>query len=181
MHRSYFDGTPYHLRKHRSNNYYVVDGEVRANGLDFDTGITVSNGGWNAPVGDLVRYMSFLVGSLADSDAGGVLARSSLEEMWKPEVDIGDEGGLHQSMGLTFFLLEHQGRTFVGHTGGQKGFISFFYVHPESRTASLAAFNTLGISTDGAPKPDTRRVLADLRERLFDRVFPLFVEAPRNR
>jgi CubicO group peptidase (beta-lactamase class C family) len=53
MRRSYFDGTPWHLLPYRSNNYQVVAGLPVANGLDFNTGITVSNGGLYAPVGDL--------------------------------------------------------------------------------------------------------------------------------
>ena len=49
MSASYFDLTPYHLLAQRSNNYDVTAGVPAANGLDFDTGITVSNGGLNAP------------------------------------------------------------------------------------------------------------------------------------
>ncbi len=45
MHQSYFDRTPRHLLPFRSNNYTVRDRAPRANGLDFDTGITVSNSG----------------------------------------------------------------------------------------------------------------------------------------
>ncbi|NNF27412.1 MAG: beta-lactamase family protein, partial [Gemmatimonadetes bacterium] len=45
MSRAYFDVTPYHLVDHRSNNYFVQEGRAEAQGLDFDTGITVSNGG----------------------------------------------------------------------------------------------------------------------------------------
>src|SRR5437660_1274369 len=57
MTHSYFDLTPYHLLPDRSNNYEVRDGKAVANGLDFDTGITVSNGGLNAPLTDMVKYL----------------------------------------------------------------------------------------------------------------------------
>ncbi len=95
MHRSYFDYTPYHLLPYRSNNYSVTGGVPTANGLDFDTGITVSNGGLNAPLGDMALYLAFL------TDAGTleqkarydqVLGRASLEEMWVEEVPVGDTG-----------------------------------------------------------------------------------------
>ena len=179
MHRSYFDNTPYHLISHRSNNYYVTDGEVRADGLDFNTGITVSNGGLNAPIGDMMRYLGFLVGDRErQGEYDAVLKRSSLEEMWQARQDIDvDESGTTHSMGLTFFLLDHNGRRFVGHTGGQKAFVSFFYVDPETRTGAIAAFNTLGlVSESGAPaRPDTRGVLAMVRTQLFETVFPMFV------
>jgi Beta-lactamase class C and other penicillin binding proteins len=45
MTHSYFDVTPYHLLRNRSNGYEVQDGKATAVGLDFDTGITTSNSG----------------------------------------------------------------------------------------------------------------------------------------
>ena len=48
-------------------------------------GITVSNGGLNAPLGDMARYLAFLLAAVPpDSDAANVLARGSLEQMWQP-------------------------------------------------------------------------------------------------
>src|SRR3954453_2865472 len=49
---SYFGATPYYLAADRSNNYTVhrdSTGAVveKANGRDFDPGITIPNGGWN--------------------------------------------------------------------------------------------------------------------------------------
>jgi len=104
MRASYFDLTPYHLLRHRSNNYDVVEGKPRANGLDFDTGITVSNGGLNAPLPDMIRYLQFLVGAPGVPEAArAVLSRSSLEEMWRPVLPTG--GGEHGgSVGLAFSL-----------------------------------------------------------------------------
>ncbi len=63
--RSYFGGTPYYLAEHRSNNYYVTRDSggrqwVRANGRDFDPGITIPNGGWNSPLGDVAKWVAFL-------------------------------------------------------------------------------------------------------------------------
>src|ERR1051326_1115279 len=59
MTHSYFDVSPYHLVADRSNNYEVEAGKVTANGLDFDTGITVSNGGLNAPITDMAKTVAF--------------------------------------------------------------------------------------------------------------------------
>ena len=177
MHWSYFDYTPNHLRPHRSNNYYVRDGVVKANGLDFDTGITVSNGGLNAPLRDLARYLAFLVDAGSQVEQARyrqVLARASLEEMWVAEVPVGRSRGITESMALTYFLEEHEGVTYVGHTGSQKAFQAFIYVDPATGTGAIAAFNTLGVQGEGPPRPATRQILYRLRERMFAEIFPLF-------
>ena len=173
MTRSYFDNTPYYLMEHRSNNYFVTDGHVQENGLDFNTGITVSNGGLNAPVGDMIKYMAFLSGA-ADNDF--VLSRTSLQEMWEESNFIEEDNDTRHYMGLNFFLLDHLGQRYVGHTGGQQGFVSFFYIDPATHTGAIAAFNTLGLrgNSDGPPRPNTRRVLSELRELVFHYIIPLF-------
>jgi CubicO group peptidase (beta-lactamase class C family) len=149
---SYFGTTPYWLANSRSNNYTVTRDSatgrtfVRDNGRDFDPGITIPNGGWNAPLDDLASYLAFL------TDATGgerdrapryaqVLGRSSLEEMWRSRFAV-DSVPRPDSVGLSFFLRNHGGRRFVGHAGWQAGFRSFFYIDPEARTGIVAAFNT---------------------------------------
>jgi CubicO group peptidase (beta-lactamase class C family) len=177
MHRSYFDFTPVHLLQDRSNNYAVRDGVPYPNGLDFDTGITVSNGGLNAPLGDMARYLTFLMASGSEEERTlheTVLRRSSLEEMWVEEVPIQDAGGLRESMALTFFLEEFGGTRFVGHTGSQKAFFSFIYIDPETKTGAIAAFNSNGVAGDDPARPATRTILNRLREEMFSSLFPLF-------
>jgi CubicO group peptidase (beta-lactamase class C family) len=176
MSASYFDRTPYHLLPFRSNNYDVKDGRPVANGLDFDTGITVSNGGLNAPVGDMVKFLQFLVGAPGlSADARNVLARTSLEEMWRPVIAT-DDGG---AIGLIFFLSEAGGARLVGHTGSQRAFRSFFWIQPESQTGVIAVFNTAPADdprnpTDAGPgKPNIRALFDGLRQRLGP-VFSLY-------
>lgn len=174
MFQSYYDHTPYHLLKNRSNNYYVREGKPVANGLDFDTGITVSNGGLNAPFGDMVRYLNFLMGTGdAQQQAvyNDVLARTSLEEMWEARHEVAQRGPFLESVALQFHTMEREGFRVVGHTGSQKAFRVFFYVDPLSRTGALAAFNTVGW---GEEKPDAEALRYDLRTQLFESVFPLF-------
>src|SRR5215207_314235 len=87
MHRSYFDATPYHLLKHRSHSYYIENGKRAEARFDANTGITVSNSGLNSPISDMAKYLNFLVGDPSRSPAyDGILKRSSLEEMWQPQV-----------------------------------------------------------------------------------------------
>ena len=175
MRRAYFDGTPWHLLEHRANHYLVRDGVPEAGGVDFNTGITVSNGGLNAPVGDLLRYMAFLTGRPArdgptGADFEAVLARSSLVEMWEPVVPIGDNPMGDASMGLSYFLHDGPGGRIVGHTGTQRAFYSFFYVDPGSGAAVVAAFNTGGV---GGGEPDTNRLRVEISARVVNELFPL--------
>jgi CubicO group peptidase (beta-lactamase class C family) len=188
MYRSYFDVTPYHLLPFRSDNYTVRGGERIANGLDFDTGITTSNGGLNAPVTDMAEYLAFLVGDgskRAEYDV--VLRRSSLEEMWRVVLPVTPEGaepaaaypgapqagaGMRESIGLSFFVLDRGPLHVIGHTGSQKAFQSFFYVDPATGAAAIAAFNTDRATPQD--RPDMRAVLYGIRGDVFDRLFPLF-------
>jgi CubicO group peptidase (beta-lactamase class C family) len=150
---SYFRGTPYYLAAHRSHNYYVRKDSGGAerlidNGADFDPGITTPNGGWNSPLGDLVKYTAFLTNVVLPGTSRErydvVLKRASLEEMWKPVKPMSQsyESAPNQWMGLSFFILDRAGTTILGHTGSQAGFRSFLYFNPATSAAVIAAFNT---------------------------------------
>ena len=172
MRHAYFDATPWHLLPHRSNHYFIRDGRPEAGGLDFNTGITVSNGGLNAPIPDMARYLAFLMGSPPDGvDGESILSRSSLEEMWRTVVPIGDSPLGTESMGLSFFLYDRVGGKLVGHTGTQKAFYSFFILDPQAKVAAIAAFNSVGV---GGARPRTDGLRVELRKMLVDRVFPLY-------
>ncbi|WP_157995561.1 serine hydrolase domain-containing protein [Peristeroidobacter soli] len=158
MNRSYFGTTPHYLAKHRSNNYTIrtaADGRPirQANGRDFDPGITNPNGGWNAPLDDVARYLCFLTGA-ATIEPGGqrlheiVLARTTLEEMWQPQLPIPSSQGRagEDHIGLSFFIKQRGELRIIGHTGSQAGFHSFLYFNPATRTGVIAAFNTDNVS-----------------------------------
>jgi len=174
MSRSYFDLTPYHLLADRSNNYEVKEGRTEANGLDFDTGITTSNGGLNAPLTDMARYFGFLLGR--GPGATGplqVLERSSLEEMWRPVLPTSGEAS-GDSIGLSFFIDHTGDATLIGHTGSQRGFRAFFYLHPETGAAVVAAFNTAAADERPGNHPDIAALREGIIARLVTGVLPLF-------
>ena len=161
MTRSYFGATPYHLARWRSNNYALKrdsTGErIVANGRDFDPGITIPNGGWNAPLADVVTWIGFLTGAPSGDTAlarrhDGVLSRRTIAEMWRPVVALPAGDDLGAAAGLSFFLFPSGTDTLVGHTGEQAGFRSFFYLNPRTRTAVIAAFNTVN---DARPAAST--------------------------
>ncbi|MGH7498728.1 MAG: serine hydrolase domain-containing protein [Gemmatimonadales bacterium] len=170
--RSYFGTTPYHLARWRSNNYTVVADSVggqrvAANGRDFDPGITIPNGGWNAPLTDLAAYVTFLTGTTHGDTATAriydtVLSRRSLEEMWRTVVKVDPAEGLGDAVGLSFFLFpQGGGTTLVGHTGEQAGFRSFFYLNPRTRVAVIGAVNT---TNDARPDASAAAWIAITRD-----------------
>ncbi len=179
MYRSYFDATPYHLLKHRSPSYWQDEaGKLTPAIFDVNTGITVSNGGLNAPFTDFVKYVDFLIGN-PDKQAvyDGVLKRSTLEEMFGPRIDIpaedfekaypGDNRKDH--MGFTYFVEDNFGKRFIGHSGGQNAFVTHFYYLPEAGAAYIVGYNTTG--------PKTKALDVRIKEHLFRNVFPLLRKA----
>lgn len=143
--QSYFRTTPYYLAAHRSHNYSVVRDSttqtlrVIDNGADFDPGITIPNGGWNASLSELARYTTFLTNG---NDI--VLKRSTLEEMWQPVKPMaeGYQATSNQWMGMSFFINGEGEHRVLGHTGHQAGFGAFYYFNPRTRMAVIGSYNT---------------------------------------
>ncbi len=157
MYRSYFDATPYHLLKYRSHSYYIENGKRTEGHFDANTGITVSNSGLNSPLPDMIKYLNFLVGDAKMHEVyDGVLKRSSLEEMWQPqlptEADANGNKGFTTDIGLIFFLDKKLGPTHLGHGGDQNGFISYIDFEPSKREASIIVFNTNVIYPENTPQ-----------------------------
>jgi CubicO group peptidase (beta-lactamase class C family) len=168
MTRSFFDRAPYHLVAHRSHSYVRSDDGITEQRFDFDTGITVSNGGLNAPLDDMAKWLTFLI---VGNDA--ILKRSSVDEMFTPQIRAHDgEGGSGSDVqaGLSTFIERHGGVELVGHSGDQNGFISHLYVHRPSRSGYIVSFNTdTGSKRDA--KRTTRAVDDDLRDVIVRELF----------
>lgn len=164
MHHSYFDETPPHLSDYRSNSYTLYDGEPQANGPDFHTGITISNSGLNAPIRDMVNYLSFLTGSVDNAE---ILSRSSLEEMWNVRYDSSNTRDQLDSIGLGFFTDEVNGHKVIGHTGTQWSHYSYFYVQPETGRAVIGVTNT----DSDDDHPDLFEIRDDLANHIFRNLF----------
>lgn len=166
MHESYFDRTPPHLLRHRAHSYYIREGKRVAAPFDVDTGVTVSNGGLNAPLPDMAKYVAFLLGDPGRrQDYDLVLKRSSLEEMWHPQIAAGEDftqGRMAETTqsGLSFFIDEDRGMRFVGHNGDQNGFRAYLSLCPDQRAGTLLAFNT---ETRGVENSPANRQTAESR------------------
>lgn len=177
MHASYFDRTPPHLLRHRSRSYYIRDGKRVAAQFDVDTGVTVSNGGLNAPMPDMAKYVAFLLGDPARAaEYDLVLRRASLEEMWRPQIDAGEDftqGRMAETTkaGLSFFLDRGKGGVrFVGHNGDQNGFRAYLSLCPDQRAGSLLAFNTetRGVRNDASNRETAESRIALAADKLCE-------------
>ena len=169
MHETFFDRAPYYLLPYRSHSYFREDTGLREARFDFDTGITVSNGGLNAPFGDMARYVAFLLGDPARPEYETVLKRRSLEEMWTPQIRAAaGEGtsGAESQAALSFFVEQYGSVRLIGHSGDQNGFISHLYLHLPTRTAWVVSFNT--DTRAGGSRPSTRDADARLRDLILD-------------
>lgn len=171
---SFVNGTPYYLAADRSNNYYVKRDSatkaprVVANTRDFDPGVTIPNGGWNAPMGDLMTYVGFLTNATNGDGKKQqlfdvVLSRKSLEEMWTAVVSLQATQPRDGSMGFSFFLYDAGPERIIGHTGTQAGFRSFLYFNPRTKRAVISVFNT----TSQVPLPDAAASLREMNAAVF--------------
>jgi CubicO group peptidase (beta-lactamase class C family) len=84
-----------------------------------------------------------------------VLKRSSLEEMWQPQVktdvDANGNHGFTTDIGLIYFLNRTEKETLLGHGGDQNGFLSYIDFDPKKRTASIIVVNTTVVLPENAP------------------------------
>lgn len=198
MYHSYFDTTPPYLLSRRSQSYYIENGKRTTGRFDANTGITVSNSGLNSPISDMVKYLNFLIGgspsarggvapASGDGVVGGgqnvrtasgsdrvpydaILKRSSLEEMWRPQlptqVDANGNSGFTTDIGLIFFLDTTLAPRHMGHGGDQNGFISYIDFDPDKHEASVIVFNTNVIYPPNTPpeKDVVSRLRRDVRK-----------------
>jgi CubicO group peptidase (beta-lactamase class C family) len=165
MHSSFFDRAPYYLLPQRSHSYFRDEQGLRPARFDFDTGITVSNGGLNSPLTDMAKYLAFLTGSPANDV---VLTRSSLEEMWTPQIRATEGEGVNGAdsfAALSFFVEKYRPEVeLIGHSGDQNGFISHLYLHVPSRTAWVVSMNTDTTRSKDGSRPSSRDVDAVVRQ-----------------
>lgn len=168
MHRSYFDKAPYHLLPNLVQSYYLQDdGSYEKARFNLDTGITVSNGGLNAPLPDMLIFLNFLLGNADPKVYRHVLEKPSIEEMFEPQIAIAPDADNRENvsadqMGLTFFATRVNGTDLISHSGSQNGFISHIYLAPEKNMAYAVAYNTMG---------ETRTLDREIKEYIIGNIF----------
>lgn len=83
---------------------------------------------------------------LADPDPQ-VLSPDTVDEMCQPH-GFADPHGWTAAYGLGFQIVRHEGRTWVGHTGGLPGSITGFFTDRDTGTTGIACMNA---SVAGSP------------------------------
>jgi CubicO group peptidase (beta-lactamase class C family) len=176
MTHSYYDRSPATLLPYRSHSWDRKDGKLTEDEFDFDSGITRSNGGLNAPLPDMVRYLRFLMGDPEhQTEYDRILRRSSLEEMWRPilpvtpDDDFPSRPGAKDEVAASFFVHTDRGVRLIGHPGWQNGFRSQMNFDPIARRGYLAVYNT---DAQDAVQ-NTRQFNIELRDYLIDHFFTL--------
>jgi CubicO group peptidase (beta-lactamase class C family) len=174
MTHSYYDRSPATLLSYRSHSWDRKDGKLTEDPFDFDTGITRSNGGLNAPLSDMLRYLRFLLGDPAhQAEYDRILKRSSLEEMWRPilavpaDDDFPSRAGATDEVAASFFIHTDRGIRLIGHSGWQNGFRSQMNFDPTTRRGYLVVYNT--DATDATK--NTRSFNIQLRDYIIDHFF----------
>jgi CubicO group peptidase (beta-lactamase class C family) len=96
----------------------------------FDLG-TIPAGNLYSTVDDLAKFAIALM-----SDGGGIISKSSLEEMWRPQFTE-DSGGF----GLGFMISKFGDHRMVSHNGAVYGHSTAFMVLPEAKLAVTVVAN----------------------------------------
>ena len=174
MTHSYYDRSPATLLSYRSHSWDLKNGKLTEDEFNFDTGITRSNGGLNAPLPDMVHYLRFLLSDpLHPAEYDRILKRSSLEEMWRPihfvppDDDFPSRAGAKDEVAASFFVHTDKGVRLIGHPGWQNGFRSQLNFDPVARRGYLVVYNTDAQDAN----QNTRRFNIELRDYLIDHFF----------
>ena len=96
--------------------------------------------------------------------------------MRKPVALVATVGGDRVDMRPRFDTQRRRQRSRLRHSGSQNGFISHFYLRPDTRMAYIAVFNTDATATEKDSSQDTRRLDREIKDYVFQNIFPLFVK-----
>ena len=120
----------------RAKGYYVPPfADVPVEEPVFDAAAMDPAGGLRSTATDMARWGGFVADPVDE-----VLSPDTLEEMCQPQV-MADVTGWTSAWGLGFQLVRHEGRTWVGHTGGWPGSITGVFTERSTATTGLILMN----------------------------------------
>ncbi|WP_252975130.1 serine hydrolase domain-containing protein [Janibacter melonis] len=120
----------------RAKGYYVPPfTDVPLPEPDFDAKALDPAGGLRSTAADLARWGGFVADPVEE-----VLSPDTMEEMCQPQT-MADPRGWTLAWGLGWILQRHEGRTWVGHTGGWPGSVTGVFTERESATTGVVLMN----------------------------------------
>lgn len=120
----------------RAKGYYVPPfADVPIEEPVFEAAALDPAGGLRATPTDLARWGGFIADPVEE-----VLSPDTLEEMCQPQV-MADTLGWTSAWGLGLQIVRHEGRAWVGHTGGWPGSITGVFTERSSATTGLILMN----------------------------------------
>ena len=120
----------------RATGYFVPPfSDVPLEEPVFDARAMDPAGGLRSTPADMARWGGFVADPVEE-----VLSPDTMEEMCQPQV-MSDAIGWTAAWGLGLHLVRHEGRTWVGHTGGWPGSITGVFTERSSATTGLIMMN----------------------------------------
>ncbi|MGR8009578.1 serine hydrolase domain-containing protein [Streptomyces hypolithicus] len=132
-----------------------------------DLGLMAPAGQLWSTAADLCRFAAFL----AAGDER-VLSAGSVREMRVPSAPAGP-GDAAGGYGLGLQVVEHEGRTLVGHTGSLPGFVAGLWVSVVDGVAAVALANATSGLPAASVAADLIRIVAEAEPRIPDAWRPL--------
>ncbi|KRE35082.1 serine hydrolase [Janibacter sp. Soil728] len=133
----------------RAKGYYVPPfADVPLEEPVFEARAMDPAGGLRSTLTDMARWGGFIASPVEE-----ILSPDTLEEMCQPQV-VSDTIGWTSAWGLGLQLVRHEGRTWVGHTGGWPGSITGVFTERSSATTGLIFMNNSAPVAPGAAAID---------------------------
>jgi serine beta-lactamase-like protein LACTB len=120
---------------YRTRFYEKTESGAVRNADFLDSSYKIPGGGWLSSAEDMAKYE---VAILNDK----LLRRSTRELMWTP---LKPSDGSEDRYGLGWGGSKEDGFLELGHTGGQQGTSTAFYVAPDSRAGVVVLTNMEGV------------------------------------
>ena len=116
---------------YRTRFYQKSESGTVGNADFLDSSYKIPGGGWLSSAEDMARFEAAILN-------GKLINRQSRELMWTP---LKPSDGSKDTYGLGWGVSDESGLAVVGHTGGQQGTSTAFYISPAQRAGVVVLTN----------------------------------------
>ncbi|PYX46095.1 MAG: hypothetical protein DMG79_17400, partial [Acidobacteria bacterium] len=121
---------------YRTRFYQKSESGTVGNADFLDSSYKIPGGGWLSSAEDMARFEAAILN-------GKLINRQSRELMWTP---LKPSDGSKDTYGLGWGVSDESGLAVVGHTGGQQGTSTAFYISPAQRAGVVVLTNMEDVS-----------------------------------